>query len=86
MSPAEEGRLPSVLLASIFACLAAWVLWSSLSKRRRHDLHKVPGPSPWPVVGNLPDILGAKGLQLHKVREACRARIDLQLETVCSDC
>ena len=38
-----------------------------LTRRFRYDLHKIPGPKSWPIVGNLPDILGAKGLHLHKV-------------------
>lgn len=86
MSLAEGSRSLSVLLASVLACLAAWVLWSNLSKKRRHDLHKVSGPRHWPIVGNLPDMLGAKGLQLHKVQEGCQKRPGLQLETECPDC
>jgi len=32
-----------------------------------YDLHKIPGPVGWPLLGNTMDIIGSKSLHFHQV-------------------
>ena len=51
----------TVLLAGV----AAWGLVAMAKGRLLYDMHNIPGPRAWPLIGNLGEILGTA--HLHKV-------------------
>lgn len=54
---------------SALAAAVGWITWTSTKARLSYDLHKIPGPPAWPLVGNLGGILGSS--YMHKVFAAC---------------
>lgn len=52
-------------IAILLAGVVAWCLWTFAKDRILYDMHKIPGPAAWPVIGNLGEILGTA--HLHKV-------------------
>lgn len=59
-----------ILLAVVSLLVAAltWIAWIRVGAGLVYDLHKVPGPPAWPLIGNLNKIAGSS--YLHKVGAA----------------
>lgn len=56
------------LLAASLSVVLAWQVWARVRRRLLYDLHKLPGPRPLPLIGNLNEIIGSE--MYHKVRDA----------------
>lgn len=56
-----------VLFGSLLACAAGLFVYSLGRSRLLYDLHNIPGPAGWPLLGNLSEIIGSKSLQFHQV-------------------
>lgn len=65
MRLAETSWL-SLLVASLSVAFA-WRIWAEVRRRMLYDLHKIPGPRPLPLIGNLLEVVGTD--MYHKVRE-----------------
>ena len=55
--------LPAVV--SLLVAALSWTIWTTSRTRLAYDLHKIPGPPAWPLVGNLNQVAGSS--YLHKV-------------------
>ena len=53
------------IVATVLAGFTAWQLWTFTKARIWYDMHKVPGPRAWPVLGNLGEVTGTSSF--HKV-------------------
>ena len=66
-------HLPTVpwalVAAALLAAVAGYTAWRTVTKRLLYDLHKIPGPPGWPVLGSLPDMIGPIALRSHQVRQ-----------------
>ena len=59
-----------MMLAAVVSLLAvalSWIIWTTTRARLAYDLHKIPGPPAWPLIGNLNKVAGSS--YLHKVRD-----------------
>ena len=54
------------ILTATLAVVFAWQVWNRIRQRVLYDLHKIPGPQPLPLIGNLHQILGDD--TYHRVR------------------
>lgn len=65
MQLAETSWL--TLLVTSLSVAFAWRIWAEVRRRLLYDLHKIPGPRPLPLIGNLLEVVGTD--MYHKVRE-----------------
>ena len=54
-----------ILVASIFAAVAAWVFWRGAQQALKYDLNRIPGPKQVPLLGNLGSVIGSS--YVHRV-------------------
>lgn len=59
------------LAVSVLAAAVALITWNSVKARLAYDIHKIPGPPAWPIIGNLDKVAGSS--YLHKVSTGCSA-------------
>lgn len=57
-----------VLLGGLLAGAAGLFIFTIGRSRLLYDLHKIPGPAGWPLLGNALDVIGSKILHHHQVR------------------
>ena len=57
-----------VLVCSLLAGAAGFCIFNIARSRLLYDLHKIPGPAGWPLLGNALDVIGSKILHHHQVR------------------
>ncbi|KAL3131436.1 hypothetical protein ABBQ38_007748 [Trebouxia sp. C0009 RCD-2024] len=55
MAAVEMPSWPTVFTA-VLAAVFGWQIWSRIRARWLHDLHKIPGPTSLPVIGNAPQL------------------------------
>lgn len=56
-----------VLLGGLLAGSAGLCIFNIGRSRLLYDLHKIPGPAGWPLLGNALDVIGSKILHHHQV-------------------
>ena len=56
-----------LLFGSVLAGAAGFFIYSIARRRLLYDLHKIPGPGGWPLLGNALDMLGPNAFYFHKV-------------------
>ena len=56
-----------LLLGGLLAGAAGFCIFNIGRKRLLYDLHKIPGPAGWPLLGNALDVIGSKILHHHQV-------------------
>lgn len=62
--PFKHLAAAALLLAFVAGLLYRW------RRRSKYDLHRIPGPPTYPIIGNIPQILQWKKPQMHlKVHE-----------------
>ena len=57
----------TVILGSLLAGLAAWVIYHRAQRTLRYDVHKIPGPKQLPLLGNVGSIIGSS--YVHRVAD-----------------
>ncbi len=75
----DDSQYWMLLLGSLLAGAAGLLTWRFARSRILYDLHKIPGPVGWPLLGNTMDIIGSKSLHFHQV-----AAVATELERDCS--
>lgn len=52
-------ELPSwaTVLTAVLAAAVGWQVWSWIRARRLYDVHKIPGPTSLPLLGNVHQLL-----------------------------
>ncbi len=63
----DDSQYWMLLLGSLLAGAAGFLIWRFARSRILYDLHKIPGPVGWPLLGNTMDIIGSKSLHFHQV-------------------
>lgn len=66
----------ATLLVTVLPLLVAWKLYSLTSKRLAYDLHKIPSPPGWPLLGNIGQLYGTNNM----------ARVSVMLTAVSAMC
>ncbi|KAA6427914.1 MAG: cytochrome P450 [Trebouxia sp. A1-2] len=62
----DDSQYWMLLLGSLLAGAAGLLIWRFARSRILYDLHKIPGPVGWPLLGNTMDIIGSKSLHFHQ--------------------
>lgn len=63
----DDKQYWMLLLGSLLAGAAGLLIWRFARSRILYDLHKIPGPVGWPLLGNTMDIIGSKSLHFHQL-------------------
>ncbi|CAD7697371.1 unnamed protein product, partial [Ostreobium quekettii] len=60
-------EVPAFRLLAAAALLLAFVagLVNRWRRRSKYDLHRIPGPPAYPIIGNMPQLLQWKKPQMH---------------------
>ena len=79
-----------LLLGSLLAGIGGLIGVRIIRSRLLYDLHKLPGPLGWPLLGNAIDVVGSRSLHLHKVTAGTKRQNSFAassiLHIVVSDC
>ena len=73
-----------LLVGSVLAGAAGFCICSILRRRLLYDLHKIPGPAGWPLLGNALDMLGPNAFYFHQVPGDDLRRTDQRRDRVAS--
>jgi H+/Cl- antiporter ClcA len=63
----DDKQYWTLLLWSLLAGAAGFVIWRFARSRLLYDLHKIPGPVGWPLLGNTLEITGSNSPHFHQV-------------------
>ena len=63
----DSSQYWQLLLGGLLAGIGGLIGIRVTRSKLLYDLHKIPGPPGWPLLGNAIDVVGSRSLHLHKV-------------------
>jgi len=64
----HESPVWPLLVAAVLAGMFGFWTWSVVRQRLLFDLHKIPSPPRWPLLGNLAGAIGPAASKAHQVK------------------
>ncbi|DBA70409.1 TPA: hypothetical protein ACH3X2_011822 [Trebouxia sp. C0005] len=66
----HESPVWPLLMVAVLAGMVGFWVWSVVRQTMLFDLHKIPSPPGWPLLGNLADAIGPAALRAHQLGAA----------------